>query len=180
MSGFRLAQEPEYRERVDFAMEKRPVRVPELDLAFRVRLDFSEGPRTRFAPGYKDFTRGFVGLIGGEVSGPRLTGRVVAHSGGDWPRMWGSGLIEFEAHYMLEADDGTPIYIHNRGIAYSSPQTMARVEAGESASPDETYCRVTPRFEAPAGPHDWLNRTIFVGAAERHGASTVFDYYAVT
>ncbi|HEX9807064.1 MAG TPA: DUF3237 family protein, partial [Alteraurantiacibacter sp.] len=74
----------------------------------------------------------------------------------------------------------TPIYIHNRGIAWSSPEAMARIEAGEGLGPEETYCRITPRFEAPEGRHDWLNRTIFVGAAERRGASTFFDYYAVT
>ena len=153
---------------------------PSLELAFRIRLDFGEGPRTRFAPAYQQFTRGFVSVIGGEVSGPRLSGRVVPHSGGDWPRIWDSGLIEFEAHYMLEAADGTPIYIHNRGIAYSDPAVMARIEAGESVEPDATYCRITPRFEAPQGPHEWLNRTLFVGVAERHGASTLFDYYAVT
>lgn len=42
------------------------------------------------------------------------------------------------------------------------------------------YRRITPRFAAPEGPHDWLSRTIFVGVAERRGASTFFDYYAVT
>jgi hypothetical protein len=153
---------------------------PELHLAFRVRLDFGEGPRLRFAPAHKSVTRGFVALVGGEVSGPRLTGRVVPYSGGDWPRIWASGLIEFEAHYMLEAADGTPIYVHNRGVAYSSPEVLARIEAGESVGPEDTYCRVTPRFEAPAGAHEWLNRTIFVGVAERRGASTDFDYYSVS
>ncbi len=154
--------------------------VPALDLAFRVRLDFAAGPRTRFVPAAQSFTRGFVGLAGGEVSGPRLSGTVVPHSGGDWPRIWSSGLIQFEAHYMLEADDGTPIYIHNRGIAWSSPDVLARVEAGKTVSGNDMYCRVTPRFEAPEGPHAWLNRTIFVGVAERRGASTFFDCYAVT
>lgn len=153
---------------------------PELELAFRVRLDFHEGPRTRFAPGLASFTRGFVGLSGGVVEGPRLTGTVVPNSGGDWPRMWASGLIEFEAHYMLEADDGTPIYIHNRGLAYSPPEVLARIEAGETVAPEETYCRITPRFEAPAGPHDWLCRTILIGTAERRGNSTFFEYYAVS
>lgn len=153
---------------------------PQLTLAFHVRLDFPEGPRVRFTPGLASFTRGFVPVVGGLVHGPRLSGTVVPHSGGDWPRIWDSGLIEFEAHYMLEADDGTPIYINNRGIAYSPPEVMARIEAGEPASPDDTYCRITPRFEAPAGPHDWLNRTIFVGLAERRGNSTFFDYYAVS
>ena len=153
---------------------------PVLELAFRVRLDFGEGPRVRFDPAYAHFTRGFVAVIGGEISGPRLTGRVVPFSGGDWPRLWASGLVEFAAHYMLEAGDGTPIYIHNRGIAWSGPEGMARIESGESVDPQDTYCRITPRFEAPEGPHDWLNRTIFVGIAERLGASTYFDYYAVT
>ena len=153
---------------------------PELELAFSIRLDFAEGPRTRFVPAGKSFTRGFVGLAGGEVSGPRLSGKVVPGSGGDWPHMWESGLVEFEAHYMLEADDGTPIYIHNRGIAWSTPEAFARIEAGESVDPSENYVRITPRFEAPEGPHAWLNRTIFVGTAERRGASTHFDYYAVT
>ena len=156
------------------------MQIPGLELAFHVRLDFAEGPRTRFAPAYTQFTRGYVGLEGGEVSGPLLTGRVVPHSGGDWPRFWADGLVEFEAHYMLEADDGTPIYIHNRGIAYSSPDAFARIEAGETVPPEENYLRVTPRFEAPEGPHNWLNRTIFVGVAERRGNSTYFDYYRVT
>jgi hypothetical protein len=25
------------------------------------------------------------------------------------------------------------------------------------------YVRTVPSFEAPAGPHDWLNRAVFVG-----------------
>ncbi len=153
---------------------------PALELAFHIRLDFEEGPRTRFTPADQNYTRGFVGLAGGEVSGPRLSGRVVPGSGGDWPRLWDSGLVEFEAHYMLEADDGTPIYIHNRGIAWSAPEVLARIEAGESVAPQDNYVRVTPRFEAPEGPHAWLNRTIFVGTAERRGNSTFFDYYAVS
>jgi hypothetical protein len=157
-----------------------PLEKPALELAFNVRLDFADGPRLRFNPAQTDFTRGFVAVTGGEMSGPRLLGRVVPYSGGDWPRIWASGLIEFEAHYMLEALDGTPIYIHNRGIAYSNPETLARIEAGESVAQDDSYCRITPRFEAPSGPHDWLNRTIFVGTAERRGASTFFDYYSVT
>lgn len=156
------------------------MKAPELELAFNVRLDFEPGPRVRFTPAHKRMTRGFVGLLGGEVSGPRLSGKVVPGSGGDWPQMWGSGLIEFEAHYMLEAEDGTPIYIHNTGLAYSSPAVVAAIEAGETRGPEDTYCRITPRFEAPEGPHEWLTRTIFVGTAERRGDSTFFAYYAVT
>ncbi len=153
--------------------------VPTLEHCFSVRLRFPEGPRIRFQPAFSEFTRGFVSVAGGEVSGPKLQGKVVPNSGGDWPLMWGSGMIEFEAHYMLEADDGTPIYIHNRGIAYSSPETLRKVEAGEKVAPEETYLRITPRFEVPAGKHEWLARTVFVGTAERQGNETQFEYYAV-
>jgi len=153
---------------------------PGLAFAFRILLRFDTGPRLRFEPAYRAGRRGFVAVQGGEITGPRLTGRVLPLSGGDWPWFSPGGLVDFEAHYQLEAQDGTPIYILNRGLAWSSPQVLARIEAGEPVSPDETYCRVTPRFEAPAGPHEWLNRTVFVGTGERRGAHSVFDYYAVT
>lgn len=153
---------------------------PGLAFAFRIVLQFDAGPRLRFEPAHKAGLRGFVGVVGGQILGPRLAGRVVPQSGGDWPRLWPSGLVDFEAHYMLEAADGTPIYIHNRGIAWSSPEVLANIEAGRPVAPADTYCRVTPRFEVPAGPHEWLARTLFVGKGERRGAQSVFDYYEVT
>lgn len=153
---------------------------PQLQFAFRIVLRFAEGPRLRFDPALHTARRGFVAVQGGEISGPRLNGRVLPQSGGDWPRFWPSGLVEFEAHYQLEADDGTPIYIHNSGIAWSAPEVVARLEAGQPVLPDETYCRVTPRFETPAGPHEWLNRTVLIGKGERRGSHSVFDYYCVT
>jgi hypothetical protein len=121
-----------------------------------------------------------VSVKRGTIEGPKLSGRVLPQSGGDWPRLWPSGFVEFEAHYLLEIADGTPVYIHNRGIAWSSAETLRRIEAGEPVAPDATYCRITPRFEVPAGPHDWLARTVFVGKGERRGSHSVFDYYAVT
>ena len=151
---------------------------PRLDFAFRIRMDFPPGDRLRFQPDGTTFTRGFVPVVGGVIEGPMLNGRVVGGSGGDWPRLWNSGLIEFEAHYMLETDDQTPIYIHNRGIAYASADTMAAIERGEQPA-EAPYCRITPRFEAPEGPHGWLNRRMFVGTGERRGDRSIFEYYVI-
>ena len=153
---------------------------PGLSFAFRILLQFDAGPRLRFEPAFQAGRRGFVAVQGCSVEGPRLSGRVLPRSGGDWPRLWQSGLTEFEAHYLLEAADGTPIYIHNRGLAYATPEVQARIESGMPVPADQTYCRVTPRFEVPSGPHDWLARTLFVGKGERRGAESIFDYYAVT
>lgn len=161
-------------------MDTTDLRAPGLQFAFRIELEFPPGPRLRFQPALQGARRGFVPVVGGTITGPRLAGRVVPQSGGDWPRLWPSGLTEFEAHYILEADDGTPVYIHNRGIAWSEPDVLARIEAGQPVPADAVYCRVTPRFEVPEGPHTWLSRTLFVGTGERRGARSVFDYYAVT
>jgi hypothetical protein len=119
---------------------------PGLSFAFRILLEFDAGPRLRFEPAFHSGRRGFVAVQGGSIEGPRLSGRVLPQSGGDWPRLWHSGLVEFEAHYLLEASDGTPIYIQNRGLAYASPEVQARIESGLPVSADETYCRVMPRF----------------------------------
>lgn len=153
---------------------------PGLQFAFRIVLQFDAGPRLRFEPVHRAGKRGFVAVQGGQIEGPRLTGRVLPQSGGDWPRFWPGGLVELEAHYQLEATDGTPIYIHNRGLAWSTPEVLARIEAGQPVSPEDTYCRVTPRFEVPPGAHEWLARTVFVGKGERRGDRSVFEYYAVT
>ena len=78
---------------------------PTLSFAFRILLEFDAGPRLRFEPAFQAGRRGFVAVQGGSIEGPRLNGRVMSHSGGDWPRLWQSGLVEFEAHYLLEAAD---------------------------------------------------------------------------
>lgn len=153
---------------------------PGLRFAFRIVLHFDEGPRLRFESAHRAGRRGFVAVQGGEIEGPRLGGRVLPQSGGDWPRFWPGGLVEFDAHYQLEASDGTPIYIHNQGLARVTPEVLARMEAGQPVAPHETCCRVTPRFEVPPGPHEWLAHTVFVGTGERRGARSVFEYYEVT
>ena len=38
---------------------------------------------------------------------------------------------------------------------------------GEAVDPALVYFRTVPVFEAPAGPYDWLNRSVFVATAAR-------------
>ena len=67
---------------------------PGLRFAFRIVLHFDEGPRLRFEPAHRSGRRGFVAVKGGEIEGPRLTGRVLPQSGGDWPRLWPAVSVE--------------------------------------------------------------------------------------
>jgi hypothetical protein len=125
--------------------------------------------------------RGYTSVGGGEIWGPRLQGRVLPASGADYYK--GS----FNTYYMFEASDGALIFIHNRG-------TMRRFQAPpepgkplmppantDPGTPVWTRFRATPVFTAPIGPHDWMNRTVFVANSQRQANPdhTVFSYYEV-
>jgi hypothetical protein len=150
---------------------------PTLEFAFRIRLQL--GLRQRLGPLPRGSSRGFVSAAGGTIEGPRLNGKVVANSGGDWALYRQDHVVEFDARYMLEADDGTQIYMLNRGFRHAPPETAARMEALQPVDPSEYYMRLAPSFETPTGKHDWLMRTVIVGSAARQADHSVFDYYAV-
>jgi hypothetical protein len=166
-----------------------------LEHVFDVRIDFNE--RKIFGPVSGGASQGYVSVKSGIVEGPRLNGRVVDYSGADWATVRTDGVVELNAHYLLEANDGTLIYIRNLGYVYSGqavPGTAApsgpaaagaaeppSVAGARSAPPRSAYFRCTPYFRAPQGPHDWLNRTVIVGGGERrtNPDHSVFRYYAV-
>jgi hypothetical protein len=167
---------------------------PRIEFAFRVRIFFKE--RRRFEPTTPSGGRVYVPPAGGDISGPRLQGRVIPNSGADWARRHSDGAAELNAHYMLEASDGTPIYIHNTGFLYgrepdgtpipAGPVTSQAAPTGPAATttwaiaPD-TYFICTPVFDTPVGTHDWLTRHVFIGHGRRIPSPdhTVFDYFVV-
>lgn len=110
--------------------------------------------------------RQHIPLLGGEVSGPALQGRI-RPGGGDWAlvRLDGSSVID--ARYTIEAADGALIYVQSRGLRVSSPEVLDRMRAGQPVDPSAVYFRATPSFEAPEGVHGWLNRHLFVATLER-------------
>jgi len=151
--------------------------IPKIQLAyaFSVSIFFQERIRIDSPRG-----RVFVPAASGEVWGPRLQGRVVPRSGADWASM---GLLD--AHYQLEAADGSLIYIHNRGFLRpqdgAPPPPAMTTNSGAWLADMPLYFRLTPSFDAPEGPHDWLSRTMIVGTGRRYGDPdhTIFTYYEV-
>ncbi len=147
------------------------------EFAFQIRVDFRE--RVMFGETPRG-GRGYVPPIGGWIEGPRLTGKVIGYSGADWAWIRPDGVIELNAHYMLEAADGTPIYIQNRGYLYRHDGAGNPVRApADGKAP--AYFTLTPTFDVPKGPHDWLARTVIVGKGVRHTDPdhTLFTYYTV-
>jgi len=126
--------------------------------------------------------RGYTSVGGGEIWGPRLQGRVLPHSGADYFK------TTFTTYYMFEASDGALIFIHNRGTMRrfqgSGPEPGHPLVPATNADPKApawTRFRATPVFTAPEGPHDWMNRTVFVAHCQRRDNPdhTVFTYYEV-
>ena len=149
-----------------------------LEYAFEIVIEF--GPdRMISAPLPGGARQGYTPPHGGIIRGPRLQGIVVPHSGADYALVRPDGVIELNAHYMLQASDGTPIYIANRGYIVSPPETGG--ETNDQGMIQPRYFRCIPTFRVPAGPHEWLASTVFVAAAERRRDPdhTIFRYYAV-
>jgi hypothetical protein len=107
-----------------------------------------------------------IHITGGRFAGPRLKGTVVP-GGADWQIIRADGVTELTAVYELKTDDGTLIHVTNRGLRHGPAEVMQRLARGEPVDPASYYFRTTPVFEAPAGPYDWLNRSIFIATGAR-------------
>ena len=147
---------------------------PQMDYAFTIAIELSKA--TYIGPSATGQTRAAVYAVSGTVEG-RISGKVVPMSGGDFPLVRADGVLDFDAKYLLELDDGTPVMLHNRGYRWGSEEAMDRLKRGEPVGPDEYYMRCSPRFDVPAGPHDWLNRYVFVGIAEKLPGANRIHYF---
>ncbi|MEY8840152.1 DUF3237 domain-containing protein [Cribrihabitans sp. XS_ASV171] len=123
--------------------------------------------------------RRVIPITGGTVEGPRLSGRVLP-GGADYELQRADGASVVEAHYTIEASDGTPIYIRNAGIFTAPADVIARVDAGETVDPDMYYFRTAPVFDAPDGPHGWLSDRLFVAEARFTPQEVTIRVYEVT
>ena len=56
---------------------------------------------------------------------------------------------------------------------------MARLNAGQPVDPSLVYFRATPTFDAPEGPHAWLNESIFVASGRRAPDRVEVDFFRV-
>jgi hypothetical protein len=122
--------------------------------------------------------RRIIPITGGIVTGPRITGRVLA-GGADYQVVRSDGVTELDARYVLETDDGDRVYVQNEGFRVASPEDVASLLRGEAVDPARVYFRTTPRFEAAAPALQWLTHTIMLCVGERHPESVHLTFYAV-
>ncbi len=157
---------------------------PRLEFAMAVRLQF---PRVQTIPNTPmGGNRSAVYVDSGTFEGPRLRGKAVPGSGGDYAYFRPDDVAVFDARYMLEEEDGTLILLHNRGFLWGRrPDTMERLRSwafngGTPVDQQEYYLRGNPIFETSVGKHDWLTKHVFIGGGERHADGNLLKYYALT
>lgn len=131
---------------------------PALEHVFTIRAEI-DPPRSA-GPGVNG-ERKHIRITGGIVDGPRLSGRLVP-GGSDWLWQRPDGVAEIQAHYTLEANDGTLIYVRNFGLRVADDATRAKLAKGETVDPEAFYFRSSPVFDAPDGKHQWLRERVFV------------------
>ena len=136
---------------------------PELRHVFDIEAEV--GP-TRDLGAMPHGRRRFVPILGGSVRGPRLEAEVMP-GGADWQYVRSDGVVELVARYSIKTVDGVEIAVTNRGLRRAAPDVMARMARGEAVDTALVYCRTVPQFEAPAGPYEWLNSSLFLCTAAR-------------
>jgi hypothetical protein len=122
--------------------------------------------------------RRIIPITGGEVKGRDVNGKVCAF-GADFQIIRPNELIELEAKYAFQTDDGAVIYVENKGIRFGPVELLQRLKRGEPVDPGLIYFRTVPKFETGDEKYRWLMESLFVGSAARHADRVVIDVHQV-
>src|SRR5579864_1010563 len=122
--------------------------------------------------------RRIIPITGGEVRGEKVIGKVLP-LGADFQIIRPDELIELEAKYAFETDDGAVVYVENRGIRFGPVELLQKLKRGEPVDPKLIYFRTVPKFETGAVKYRWLMESLFIGSAARHADRVVIDVHQV-
>jgi hypothetical protein len=122
--------------------------------------------------------RRIIPITGGEVRGEGINGKVCAF-GADFQIIRPNELIELEAKYAFETDDGATVYVENKGLRFGPVDLLQKLKRGEPVDPRLIYFRTVPKFETGHEKYRWLMENLFIGSAARHADRVVIDIHQV-
>ena len=117
-------------------------------------------------------------VSGGDVSGPRLIGKV-RPVGADWLTIRPDGVGALDVRATLETPDGGLLYLSYQGLADLGEDGYARFLAGDLTG----TLRLTtwPRIETAHPASRWLTRLplLGIGSASLEDLSVYYEVYVV-
>jgi hypothetical protein len=115
---------------------------------------------------------------GGEITGPRIRGRL-RPVGGDWATVRRDGLAIVDVRATFETHDGALILATYPGVIDLGEDGYDKFLRGEL--PVTAKIRTSPRFGTSHPEYVWLNRLHCIGIGEYAAAtnSARYDVYAV-
>ena len=153
------------------------MQLPYPKLGYVCRLTVDLDPIREMGTGRAGHRR-IIPIVGGTVSGERLSGRLL-NLGADWQTIFDNGLAELDTRYAMETDDGVTIEIINYGYRHGPKEVIDALAHGDEVDPAEYYMRTHARLETGDSRYDWVNRTLFVGVGARQKQSVHVDLYAL-
>src|SRR5690606_8814291 len=122
--------------------------------------------------------RRIIPIVGGEVTGERLAGRIL-HLGADWQTVFADSSAELDTRYAIETHDGALVDIRNFGYRRGPADVLAALGRGEAVDPSHYYMRTHPRFETGDPRYGWLNTMVCVGTGAREAARVRVSVFEV-
>ncbi len=123
-----------------------PIAAPAADFAYEAIVDIGPTIALGRSPSGE---RRMVPILGGTFEGPGIRG-IVLPGGADRQLVRDDGVRRLDATYEMQTDDGVIVSVRNRVLIHDPPG-------------GPRYAFSTVELTAPVGPHDWLNKSVFVG-----------------
>ncbi len=122
--------------------------------------------------------RRIIDILGGTVSGPKLTGRILP-GGADWQIIRSDGAADIQARYTIETEAGARILVSSNGLRHGPPAVLERLARGDNVDPSLYYFRTAMRFETSDPSVDWLNRILALARGKREAQAVRLEVYEV-
>jgi hypothetical protein len=121
-------------------------------------------------------SRRMIPILGGTVTGPRLSGEIL-DGGVDYQFIRPNGVAELQARYVIRTTTGELIYVENNALRHGSSEAMERLKLGQPVDPKEIYFRGAVRFETAAPDFQWLTKHLFVAQGSRFPQHVELDIF---
>jgi hypothetical protein len=117
-------------------------------------------------------TRVFFEVIDGEVTGERISGRLLT-GGGDWLLVGPDGVGRLDVRAQIETHDNAVLYLTYEGVLEMNERVQTALAEGTETAYEDQYFRTTPRLETGDERYAWVNQTVFVGQGRIYPGSGV-------